>query len=77
MVRSCLGIFRKVLLRDSGVVITGLDWMKPELQQRYSPHFSPFIMRKIRALRLFTLGIERDALLSDGIRRIALYTHRY
>ena len=33
------------------VKITGLDWMKPELQQRYSPHFSPFIMRKIRALQ--------------------------
>ena len=31
--------------------ITGSDWKLPEVQQRYYPHFSPFINARIEALR--------------------------
>ena len=33
------------------VSITNEDWHRPELQQRYAGHFSPFINRRIAALR--------------------------
>jgi SET domain-containing protein len=31
--------------------ITGNDWQLPEVQERYYPHFSPFINRRIERLR--------------------------
>lgn len=31
--------------------ITGNDWMKPELQAKYTGHFSPYIQRKIDKLK--------------------------
>jgi len=31
--------------------ITGDDWTLPALQQRYGEHFSPFILRRIAAMR--------------------------
>lgn len=31
--------------------ITGDDWRRPELQERYRDHFSPFINERIRSLR--------------------------
>jgi uncharacterized protein len=32
-------------------IITGNDWQSPEVQQRYSGHFSPFINHRIAARR--------------------------
>jgi uncharacterized protein len=32
-------------------IITGNDWQLPEVQQRYYPHFSPFINARIERLR--------------------------
>ena len=32
-------------------IITGNDWQLPEVQQRYCPHFSPFINARIERLR--------------------------
>jgi SET domain-containing protein len=32
--------------------LTGKDWRLPELQERYGRHFSPFINRRIRRLKL-------------------------
>jgi len=31
-------------------VVTGNDWMLPELQERYAGHFSPYLERRIRQL---------------------------
>jgi SET domain-containing protein len=31
--------------------VTGNDWMRPELQRRYREYFSPYLARRIRALR--------------------------
>jgi uncharacterized protein len=31
-------------------IITGNDWQRPELQERYRDHFSPFINARIRSL---------------------------
>jgi len=30
--------------------VSGMDWMRPELQQRYAGHFLPFLNRRIAAL---------------------------
>ncbi len=30
--------------------VTGNDWLRPDVQQRYYPHFSPFINRRIERL---------------------------
>lgn len=32
-------------------VITGNDWLRPDVQERYQGHFSPFINERIRLLR--------------------------
>lgn len=32
-------------------VVTGNDWMLPELQERYAGHFSPYLERRIRQIR--------------------------
>jgi uncharacterized protein len=32
-------------------VITGNDWQRPEVQERYRDHFSPFLNERIRRLR--------------------------
>jgi uncharacterized protein len=31
-------------------MITGSDWMRPDVQARYRGHFSPFLNRRIEAL---------------------------
>ena len=32
------------------VILTGLDWTKPELQDKYAGWFSPYLARRIAAL---------------------------
>ncbi|EFH82370.1 SET domain-containing protein [Ktedonobacter racemifer] len=32
-------------------VVTGNDWQRPEVQERYRDHFSPFLNERIRRLR--------------------------
>ncbi len=36
-------------------IISGEDWRLPELQARYSDHFSPYLLRRIRRLQTETL----------------------
>ena len=31
-------------------IITGIDWLRPELQQKYAGWFSPYLARRIAAL---------------------------
>ncbi len=31
-------------------VVTGMDWRKPELQEKYAGYFSPYLMRRIASL---------------------------
>jgi len=31
-------------------IVTGLDWTKPELQERYAGWFSPYLQRRIASL---------------------------
>lgn len=38
--------------------VTGADWRRPELQERYAGYFSPFIQRKIEAERQSTLQLS-------------------
>ncbi len=33
------------------LVITGSDWQRPDVQERYRDHFSPFLNERIRRLR--------------------------
>jgi uncharacterized protein len=33
-------------------VITGLDWQRPDVQERYREHFSPFLNERIRRLQV-------------------------
>ncbi len=33
---------------DCRKILTGQDWMRPEIQQKYAGHFSPFISLKIK-----------------------------
>jgi|YNPBryantNP2012_1023418.scaffolds.fasta_scaffold10426_2 SET domain-containing protein len=37
-------------------IVTGNDWMLPELQQRYAGHFIPYLQKRIDALRAKSNG---------------------
>jgi hypothetical protein len=39
--------------------VTGEDWRRPDLWARYAGHFSPYLERRIKALKRRRFGRER------------------
>jgi hypothetical protein len=46
--------------------VTGEDWRRPDLWERYAGHFSPYLERRIRALKRRSFERKRDLVAALG-----------